>query len=337
MKSFSSTLFAWPGGRQMRRISIGTTPPGGKPSRVPNLRDLSVYLALVLLIIFDLVLTPGFRNPFVVRSLLFEAAPVVLIALGQSLAIGTRGIDLSVGSIMALSSAIIGISLGFGQNVGIAGAIFGGLACGLLNGIFIAIFRIAPLISSLALLVAARGLAQALLSGARVDLPMDGPLSALGQITIMGVPVVAIVALAVAAAFAFLVRRTLPGQYAIFVGASREASVLAGHPVRATLIFVYGLSGLLAGIAGVFASARLGAADANYIGVQFELDAVAAAVIGGTPLSGGRIAVAGTVAGVLLLTILDATFIMNNVNANFAQILKAAFIVGALYMQRGRA
>ena len=301
------------------------------------LRSRSVYVAFAALVLFDLLVTPGFRNPVVVRSLLFEAAPVILIALGQSLAIGTRGIDLSVGSVMALSSAVIGITLGLGQGLSIAAGIGAGLLCGILNGLLVAIFRIAPLISSLSLLVAARGLAQALLGGARLDLPFDGPIAAIGQVTILGLPLTALLALAVAGLFAFVVRRTLPGRYAIFVGASRTAAVLAGHPVRATLAFVYGLSGMLAGIAGVFATARLGAADANYIGVQFELDAIAAAVIGGTPLSGGRISTLGTVFGVLLLVVLDASFIMNNVNANYAQILKAAFIIGALYVQRAGA
>ncbi|MBE7209427.1 MAG: ABC transporter permease [Gluconacetobacter diazotrophicus] len=327
-----------------RTVAAGPSTAGPDPRRpqhrrvgTAELRAASVYLAFAALVIFDLLVTPGFRNPTVVRSLLFEAAPVILIALGQSLAIGTRGIDLSVGSVMALSSATIGVTLDFAQGWSIAAGIVAGLLCGILNGMLVAILRIAPLISSLALLVAARGLAQAMLGGARVDLPLDGPLATIGQLAPLGIPAVAVVSVVLAIAFSFLVRRTVPGRYALFVGSSRTAAELAGHPVRATLGFVYGLSGLLAGIAGVFATARLGAADANYIGVQFELDAIAAAVIGGTPLSGGRISTLGTVFGVLLLVVLDASFIMNNVNANYAQMIKAAFIVGALFLRRGAA
>ncbi|GBR36536.1 sugar ABC transporter permease [Neoasaia chiangmaiensis NBRC 101099] len=323
--------------QSLRRTPLMTGPNRRMTLRLSAIRAASVYVALGLLIVFDLVFTPGFRNPFVVRSLLFEASPIVLIALGEALAIGTRGIDLSVGSVMALSSAVIGCTLGWGQTSGMALGIVAGLACGLFNGFLISVFRIAPMISSLALLVATRGLAQAMLGGARIDLPFDGVLAGIGQTTLLGFPIVAFVAIIAALCFAFLVRRTLPGRFAIFVGASSQAAMLAGIPVRTTFMFVYGLSGILAGIAGVFATARLGAADANYIGVQFELDTIAAAVIGGTPLSGGKVSVPGTIAGVLLLTILDATFIMNNVNANFAQILKAAFIIGALYLQRGRA
>ena len=299
-----------------------------------SIRALSVFIAFAGLVAFDIAVTPGFRNPAVIRSLLFESAPVILIGLGQSLAIGTRGIDLSVGSVMALSSAVIGISLGVGQGGALCLGIAAGLCCGVLNGLLIAVLRIDPLISSLSLLVAARGLAQALLGGARRDMPFDGPISWLGGASVWMLPVTALIALAVAVVFAFIVRRSTFGHYAIFAGASRTAAFLAGQPVRATLVFVYALSGLLAGIAGLFATARLGAADPNYIGVQFELDAIAASVIGGTPLSGGRVSTIGTVFGVLLLEVLDASFIMNNISSTYAQMLKAAFIIAALYVQR---
>ncbi len=301
------------------------------------LRERSVYVAFAALVVANMAATGGFASLFVLRSLLFEAAPVMLIALGQSLAIGTRGIDLSVGSVMGLASAAIGISLGAGP---VAASLFGvaaGLGAGLVNGVLVAVVGIDPLISSLALLVAARGLGRALLGGARIDLPDDGVFEALGQADVAFIPVVAIVALVAAGIVAVMVARTTFGRRVLFVGASRPASRLAGIQVNATLFAVYGASGLLAGIAGLFASARLGAADANYIGVGFELDTIAAAVIGGTPLSGGRISVAGTVLGVLLLRVLDATFIMNDVNATWSEIIKAAFIIGALFFQRGRA
>ncbi len=298
------------------------------------LRDRSVYVAFAILILIDLALTPGFQNPLVLRSLLFEAAPILLITLGQSLAIGTRGIDLSVDSVMGLASAAIGLTLGAGQTVAILAALATGLAAGLLNGALVAVLGINPLISSLALLVAARGLAQALTGGARLDLPGTGPLAALGQTAPLGIPLAAILAIAIALLFAGLVRATLFGRYAIFAGASRTAAELAGIPVRRTLAAVYALSGLLAGAAGILASARLGAADPNYIGTGLELDAIAAAVIGGTPLSGGRVNITGAVTGVLLLRVLDASFIMNDINSTYAQMLKAAFIIAALYLQR---
>lgn len=243
--------------------------PGGRRAALDWVQAQSVYVAFAALVIFDLIVTPGFRNPYVLRNLLFEAAPVLLITLGQSLAIGTRGIDLSVGSVMGLSSAMVGVALGYGQVAGMFAGIGAGLLAGIFNGFLIAVVRIDPLISSLALLVAARGLAQALLGGSRVALPGSGLFDWLGSATVAGAPVMAIAAVLVAALIFWLVRRTTFGAYTIFVGSSRTAAFLAGMPVRATLAGVYAVSGLLAGIAGTFASARLGAADPNFIGVQF--------------------------------------------------------------------
>lgn len=298
------------------------------------MRERSVYVAFVTLVLINLAVTPGFSNPLTARSLLFEAAPVVLIALGQNLAIATRGIDLSVGSVMALSSAMIAVFLDYGAGVAIVAAIAIGLVAGIFNGALVSLLRIDPLISGLALLVAARGLAQAMLGGSRVNLPPSDAFDLLGVGAFGPIPFVIVIGIALAFLIALIVRRTTFGRYTILIGASRDAAYLAGVPVRRTLFLVYAASGALAGFAGLIASARLGASDPNYVGVNFELDAIAASVIGGTPLSGGRISIVGTVCGVLLLQVLDATFIMNNISFTYAQILKAVFIVAALYLQR---
>ncbi|HET9148473.1 MAG TPA: ABC transporter permease [Acetobacteraceae bacterium] len=311
-----------------RRLGLGGT------AGIGSLRAWSVYIAFLILILVDLAVTPGFRNIFVLRNLLFEASPIILITLGQSLAIGTRGIDLSVGSVMGLSAAIIALALPAGQPLALLAGVGAGLLVGLFNGGLIAWLEINPLISSLALLVAARGFAQALLDGERVSLPQGGLFDVLGVNAYGDIPVVAFIAAAVVALVALVVRATTFGRYVIFVGANRLAAELAGMPARRTLFLVYGISGALAGLAGAFAAARLGASDPNYIGVNFELDAIAAAVIGGTPLSGGRISIIGGVIGVLLLQVLDSSFIMNDIDFTYAQILKALFIVAALYLQR---
>ncbi len=316
----------------LRAGTLGASP--GLRGAVGWLKARSVYVAFAALVGFDLLATPGFHNPFALRSLLFQAAPLVLIALGQSLAIGTRGIDLSVGSVMALSSAACGLCLGFGPGVALLAGVGTGILAGGLNGCLVAWLGIDPLISGLSLLVAARGLAQAMLGGARVNLPPGAAYAWLGQGVIDGLPWVALIALVAAGVVAAVVARTVFGRQIVFVGSSRTASFLAGMPVRRTLALVYASSGLLAGLAGMLATTRLGAADPNYIGAGAELDAIAAAVIGGTPLSGGRISILGSVFGVLLLTVLDASFIMNDINATYAQMLKAAFIIAALYLQR---
>lgn len=324
-------------------MSVAASPRGrltalasriGDDGAMAMLRSNSVYFAFAVLILVDLIFTPGFRNVFVIRNLLFEAAPVILVTLGQSLAIGTRGIDLSVGSTMGLAAAVMGLALPGGAWLAIAAGMGGGLAVGLINGGLIAALDINPLISSLALLVAARGTAEALLDGSRISLPTGGLFDALGIGAVWIVPTVAIIALVIAALVAVIVRTSMFGRYLVFIGANKAAAIIAGIKVRRTLLLVYAASGLLAGLAGVFAAARLGAADPNYIGLNYELDAIAAAVIGGTPLSGGRVSILGGVFGVLLLQVLGASFIMNDINFSYAQILKAAFIVAALYLQR---
>ncbi|MDD2860228.1 MAG: ABC transporter permease, partial [Acidiphilium sp.] len=161
-----------------------------------------------------------------------------------------------------------------------------------------------------------------------------GVFDTLGIGAVWVIPFVAIIALIIAALIAVLVRTTIFGRSVMFIGSNRAAAIIAGIKARRTLLAVYAVSGLLAGLAGVFAAARLGASDPNYIGLNYELDAIAAAVIGGTPLSGGRVSILGGVVGVLLLQVLGASFIMNDINFSYAQILKAGFIVAALYLQR---
>ena len=145
-----------------------------------------------------------------------------------------------------------------------------------------------------------------------------------------------IVAAVVAILVGLLAKRTTFGRYVLAVGSNRTASYLSGHPVRGVLLAVYAISGLLAGIAGVLATARLAAGDPATVGLLIELDGIAAVVIGGTPLSGGRVSIGGTVAGALLMLVLTATFVMNNLPPTYAQILKAAIIVLAVYIQQGR-
>lgn len=294
----------------------------------------SVYTALALLLVFNLVWTPGFTSGATLANFLFAAAPIVLIAVGQSLAIATGGIDLSVGSVMAFASAVIALYLGYGEVVSLVVAVVAAGLVGLANGSLIAFLRINPLITGLGLLVAVRGLAQAASGGSRSSIPPGGVTSWLGSATVLGVPVVALVAAAAAVAVAFAVRRTTFGRCVLYVGSNRDAAFLAGIPRTPMLLTVYTTSALLAGIAGVFISARIGASDPSFIGINLELTAIAAVVIGGTPLSGGRITVLGAVVAALFLQLIDTTFVMHNLNFAYAQILKALLIVAALYLQR---
>jgi ribose transport system permease protein len=259
----------------------------------------------------------------------------MLVALGLTLVIGTGGIDLSVGAIMAIASAVVPLYLGYSWPVAVLVALVFCVLAGMLNGFLVAFVGMQPIVATLALFVGGRGFAQVLVNG-QLQTISDPGFLALWRATVFGIPMPVVVAAVVAILVGVLVRRTTFGRYVLAVGGNRTASYLSGHPVRVVLVAVYAISGLLAGLAGTLATARLAAGDPATIGLLIELDAIAAVVIGGTPLSGGRMNVGGTVAGAILMLVISATFVMNNINPIYAQILKAAIIVLTVYIQQGR-
>jgi ribose transport system permease protein len=294
----------------------GTADTGPSSSAIlVRLRNNGVYVALALLVLFNLFFTTNFATAGTILGLLSQATFVLLVALGLTLVIGTGGIDLSVGAIMAIASAVIPLYLGYTWPVAYVG--------------------MQPIVATLALFVGGRGFAQVLVNG-QLQTISDPGFLALWRTTVFGIPMPVVVAAVVAVLVGLLVRRTTFGRYVLAVGGNRTASYLSGHPVRIVLMAVYAISGLLAGLAGTLATARLAAGDPATIGLLIELDAIAAVVIGGTPLSGGRMNVGGTVAGAILMLVISATFVMNNINPIYAQILKAAIIVLAVYIQQGR-
>jgi galactofuranose transport system permease protein len=300
-----------------------------------RLRDNGVYVALALLVLFNVVFTTNFATVGTILGLLSQATFVLLVALGLTLVIGTGGIDLSVGAIMAIASAVVPLYLGYSWPVAVLVALVFCVLAGMLNGFLVAYVGMQPIVATLALFVGGRGFAQVLVNG-QLQTISDPAFLALWRATVFGIPMPVVVAAVVAVLVGLLARRTTFGRYVLAVGGNRTASYLSGQPVRVVLVAVYALSGLLAGIAGTLATARLAAGDPATIGLLIELDAIAAVVIGGTPLSGGRMNVGGTVAGALLMLVISATFVMNDINPIYAQILKAAIIVLAVYIQQGR-
>src|SRR5215216_4574254 len=275
-------------------------------------RGRGVYVAFVLLVIFNLIVTPNFASVATLSTLLITVSPIVLVSLGVALAIGTEGIDLSVGSVMALASAFLPLYLGYGWLVGLSVALLVGALAGLVNGSLVAF------------------------AGGRSLLVTDPVILWLGQGRLFGIPAPVIVAVAAVLLVGFLVKRTTFGRYVVAIGGNRSASYLSGHPVRRTLLAVYVISGILAALAGVVATARLGASDPSNIGLLIELSAITAVVVGGTPLSGGKVKVIGTVMGALLIQLISNTFIANNLPFTWAQVLTAAIILVAVYLQKGR-
>jgi ribose transport system permease protein len=318
----------------MARSGTADTGPSGSAILV-RLRNNGVYVALALLVLFNLFFTTNFATAGTILGLLSQSTFVLLVALGLTLVIGTGGIDLSVGAIMAIASAVIPLYLGYSWPVAVLVALIFCVLAGMLNGFLVAYVGMQPIVATLALFVGGRGFAQVLVNG-QLQTISDPGFLALWRATVFGIPMPVVVAAVVAVLVGLLVRRTTFGRYVLAVGGNRTASYLSGHPVRVVLVAVYAISGLLAGLAGTLATSRLAAGDPATIGLLIELDAIAAVVIGGTPLSGGRMNVGGTVAGAILMLVISATFVMNNINPIYAQILKAVIIVLAVYIQQGR-
>lgn len=298
-------------------------------------RDRGVYVAFFALVLFNVVFTTNFATTSTIFNLLVQVSPVLIVSLGMALVIGTEGIDLSVGSVMAIASAIIPLYLGYGPVVAILIALVVGTLAGVLNGSLVAFVGMQPIIATLALFVGGRGLAQVMVGG-QLQIVRDPAFLALGRAEVLGVPVPVIVAAILVLVVAFVVRRTTFGRYVLAIGGNRTASYLSGHPVRSVLVAVYAISAALATVAGILATARLSAGDPSTVGILVELDAIAAVVIGGTPLSGGKVSVAGTVMGALVMQVITATFIMNDLPFTYAQMLKAVIILLAVYIQRRR-
>jgi len=307
----------------------------GSAGALDWITEKGVYLGLLALIAFNLLFTPRFASLDNARLQFVQVVPVAIVAVGMALVIGTKGIDLSVGSVMAISSALLPLYLGYGAGVAMLIALIGGVIVGLINGGLIAFIRLQPIVATLALLVGARGVALVMAQG-RLTEVFDPTLSWIGSDSLAGIPIVIIVALVAALLVGILVERTTFGRYAVAIGDNPEASRLAGVPVGRTLITVYALSGLLAAVAGIVQTARLAASDPSFVGNLIELSAITAVVVGGTPLSGGRVRLAGTLAGALLMQLIGATLIAHDLRDSATRMVQAAIILGAVYVQRAR-
>ncbi len=290
-------------------------------------------LALILLVIGNALFTTNFATASNLWNILLQVSTTVLVAVGMTMVIATRGIDLSVGSVMAIASALAATQIDRGVGVAIFAALIVALGVGALNGALISGFRIQPIIVTLALLITGRGVAQVIAGGQLV--PFSNPtFEYLGKGYVGPVPVQALIMVIVVALAIFVMRTTSFGRYVVATGGNEAAARLAGIKTHRTKIAVYAISGLLAGLAGLIETARLGASDAAKVGVNIELDAIAAVVVGGTPLTGGRATIIGTLIGALIMQVITTSFNMLLIPFSWSLVLKAAIILIAVYVQR---
>jgi ribose/xylose/arabinose/galactoside ABC-type transport system permease subunit len=299
-------------------------------------------LALVVLLLGNLVFTPHFfsievRNGQLYGSLidiLRLSAPLILVSVGMTLVIATGGIDLSVGSVMAVSGALACLYISSDGSVLVACVLALGLALvlGLWNGFLVAVVGLQPIIATLILMVAGRGLAQLITEGQIIT--VNSPAYRfIGAGYFLTFPFAVIIAAVVVALSAVLIRRTALGMLVESVGGNARASRLAGIQSRTLIWAVYAFTGFCAGIAGLMATANVSSADGNAVGSLIELNAILAVVIGGTSLAGGRFSIAGTVIGALLIQALDTTIYTTGVPAQTTQLFKALVVIVLCLMQ----
>lgn len=279
-----------------------------------------------------------FLNPENLTNMLRAITPVAIIALGMTLVILTAGIDLSVGATLALAATVTALGFaewGLSLPLVIALALAAGLAVGAMNGALIAYLRVQPFVITLASMIGIRGLTRFLSDNENIGLRTVGESASHFVDTFSQKPVMIGLFLGLAVVFGALLSRTVFGRYTRALGDNPQAALYAGLPIKTVTIAVYALTGLLAGVAGVLNAARTSTGNPND-GIAMELDVIAVVVIGGTSLAGGRGTIVGTVIGALIVGILTNILGLRNVDANGQLMLKAAIIVLAVVLQKGR-
>ena len=299
-------------------------------------------LALIALLVFNALFTPNFLQLQTLFVNISQVATIAIVAMGMTLVIATGGIDLSVGAIMALAGALAPLIFlsEFGQAYPVAGvglAIAGPLlvagACGLFNGYLVSRLRIQPIIATLILFISGRGIAQVLTNG-NLQTFSNPQFSYLGTGKLLGLPVQGWLALAIACVLYWVVTRTTFGRYVLAIGGNERAATLAGGPVFRVKTGAYVICAILSGLAGLIVVAINSASDAARNGNLMELDAIAAAVVGGALLQGGRAPIFGAILGAVIIQLVKYTLLANGIEDEVALIAKACIIIGAVYVQQ---
>ncbi|MHA7280855.1 ABC transporter permease [Arthrobacter sp. MDT2-2] len=302
-------------------------------------RSLGLVIALALLFVVGAA-TSGdrFLNLENMLTILRYASIIGVVSIGVTFVITAGGIDLSVGSVIGLATVVASLSavqLAATQSSWILMVLVAlgvGAGAGLINGLLIAYGKVVAFIATLAMLVGARGLAE-LISGRRTQVVSNRDFLQVMRADLLGVPILIWIFAVVAAAGWFLLNRTTFGRRTIAIGGNLEASRLAGIKVKRHLVYLYVLAGLTAGIGGVMFLGRTTAGTSTH-GLLLELDVIAAVVVGGTLLVGGRGTIMGTVLGVLIFSTLTNVFTQNNLDTSIQALARALILVGAVLLQQ---
>lgn len=309
-------------GKSAAASGAGDGPPGTVPARARRVfHDNGALGALLALVAVLALLSPDFLTTRNLMNVGAQAAVVAILAFGVTFVIVAAGIDLSVGSVAALSATVLAwtaTAQGVPVWLAVLGALATGLVCGLVNGLLVAYGRLPSFIATLAMLSVARGLGLVISQGSPIDFP--DPLGFLGRNLGDWLPVPVLVMLAMAALAALVLNLTYSGRAMYAIGGNEEAARLSGIRVARQKLVIYGLSGVFAAVAGVVLASRLVSAQPQ-AAFGYELDAIAACVIGGASLSGGVGRASGTLIGALILAVLRNGLNLLNVSAFWQQVV----------------
>jgi simple sugar transport system permease protein len=312
-------------------------------------------VTLLLILLGDRLIRPNFFTISVVTDkvygehysgsvidILKNASPILILSIGMSLVIATRGIDLSVGAVMVICGAVAATLVGKGQQppvfpvpVIILISIGVGALCGLWNGFLVAFLEIQPIVATLILMVAGRGLAQ-MITGATIATFVNKDLAFIGLGYLFGLPIAIYISIGILILVYLLVRRTAIGMLIESVGANDKASYYVGINARLIKLFAYIMSGICAAIAGLIIAANIRGADPNNGGLYSELDAILAVVIGGASLSGGRFFLGLSAIGALIIQSMNTGILISGIQPEFNLVAKAVVILIVLLIQSER-
>ena len=311
--------------------------------RLPR-RGLAQIFALIVILAVDRIVSPQFFDLRLQDGRLFgslidvlnRGTPVALLSLGMVLVIATRGIDLSVGAVMAISGAIAAsLADSHGLPLVLAAALGAGVVCGLWNGFLVSVLGIQPIVATLILMVAGRGVAQLITEG-RIVTFTSPDLVWFGNGTVLGLPAPVVIAIGMLILTGAVVRGSALGLLIEATGDNARASELAGVGTRAMILAVYVWCSVCAALAGVIAAADIMGADANNAGLWLELDAILAVVIGGTSLFGGRFSLVLAVLGALIIQAMNTGILLSGYPPEFNLLVKAVVVIAVLLLQSPR-
>ncbi|SMB97706.1 ABC transporter permease [Deinococcus hopiensis] len=298
-------------------------------------------IALLLLVAFAAFRYEGFLSAYNVSSFFRYNSMFMLIAIGMTFVIVTGGIDLSVGSVAAMSSVIAALASPYGLLAGLLAGALAGALVGLINGLVITRLRVEPFVATLGAFLGARGIAQLASRQNAVSVDQNGTFTKLGQGDFLGLPIPVVLTLVMLATGMVLLRYTRFGRYALSIGDNEDAARLMGFNVDSVKLGVYVFSGLLAGLAGVILASQFGAGQ-PVEGVGWELTAIAGVVVGGTLLTGGRGSLGNSMVGVILLGLIFNVLNFENgkgiisIDVFWQNVIRGVFLLVVVVMQSSR-